>query len=94
MLSDFPSGDPKNANLERLQDASQAAPANLRLFTADVLDLDALTHAVQGCDGVFHLATPVPEDKIVDPEASLMLINLLLLMHLQCTLNSILENYH
>uniref|UniRef100_A0A0E0M2U7 NAD-dependent epimerase/dehydratase domain-containing protein n=1 Tax=Oryza punctata TaxID=4537 RepID=A0A0E0M2U7_ORYPU len=56
--------DPKNAHLERLQDASQAAPANLRLFTANVLDLDALTHAVQGCDGVFHLATPVPEDKI------------------------------
>uniref|UniRef100_A0A0E0ETK8 NAD-dependent epimerase/dehydratase domain-containing protein n=1 Tax=Oryza meridionalis TaxID=40149 RepID=A0A0E0ETK8_9ORYZ len=50
--------DPKNAHLELLQDASQAAPANLRLFTADVLDLDALTHAVQGCDGVFHLATP------------------------------------
>ncbi|KAF2916831.1 hypothetical protein DAI22_09g149100 [Oryza sativa Japonica Group] len=64
--------DPKNANLERLQDASQAAPANLRLFTADVLDLDALTHAVQGCDGVFHLATPVPEDKIVDPESEVI----------------------
>ncbi|EAZ09592.1 hypothetical protein OsI_31873 [Oryza sativa Indica Group] len=56
--------DPKNANLERLQDASQAAPANLRLFTADVLDLDALTHAVQGCDGVFHLATP---SEVIDP---------------------------
>uniref|UniRef100_A0A0E0B4R2 NAD-dependent epimerase/dehydratase domain-containing protein n=1 Tax=Oryza glumipatula TaxID=40148 RepID=A0A0E0B4R2_9ORYZ len=64
--------DPKNAHLERLQDASQAAPANLRLFTADVLDLDTLTHAVQGCDGVFHLATPVPEDKIVDPEAKVI----------------------
>uniref|UniRef100_I1QRY0 NAD-dependent epimerase/dehydratase domain-containing protein n=1 Tax=Oryza glaberrima TaxID=4538 RepID=I1QRY0_ORYGL len=56
--------DPKNAHLERLQDASQAAPANLRLFTADVLDLDALTHAVQGCDGVFHLATP---SEVIDP---------------------------
>jgi hypothetical protein len=60
------SGDPKNAHLIQLD----KAPENLHLFKADVLDYDTLTPAVKGCEGVFHLATPVPEDKIVDPEAS------------------------
>ncbi|TVU10059.1 hypothetical protein EJB05_43565, partial [Eragrostis curvula] len=57
--------DPKNAHLMQLD----KAPGNLHLFKADVLDDDTLTPAVEGCEGVFHLATPVPEDKIVDPEA-------------------------
>ncbi|KAL6655322.1 hypothetical protein ACP70R_006148 [Stipagrostis hirtigluma subsp. patula] len=60
--------DPKNAHLKELE----KAPENLHLFKADVLDYDALTHAVEGCEGVFHLATPVPEDKIVDPEAEVL----------------------
>jgi hypothetical protein len=30
---------------------------------------------VEGCDVVFHLATPVPENKIVDPEESLFLLD-------------------
>jgi hypothetical protein len=51
------------------------APENLRLFKADVLDYDTLTPAVEGCEGVFHLATPVPEDEIVDPEASPCLLD-------------------
>jgi hypothetical protein len=34
-----------------------------------VLDCETLTRAFEGCEGVFHLATPVPEDKIIDPEA-------------------------
>ncbi|GJM85365.1 hypothetical protein PR202_ga01810 [Eleusine coracana subsp. coracana] len=46
--------DPKNAHLTRLD----KAPENLHLFKADVLDYDTLTPAVQGCEGVFHLATP------------------------------------
>jgi uncharacterized protein YqkB len=53
----------------------EKAPENLHLFKADVLDYDTLTCAVEGCEGIFHLATPVPEDKIVDPEASPCLLD-------------------
>ncbi|OEL17377.1 Cinnamoyl-CoA reductase 1 [Dichanthelium oligosanthes] len=60
-------GDAKNAHLMQLDKARE----NLHLFKADVLDCKTLTPAVEGCRGVFHLATPVPEDKIIDPEASL-----------------------
>jgi hypothetical protein len=35
-----------------------------------VLDQNALAAAVSGCQGVFHLACPVPTDKVLDPEAS------------------------
>ncbi|TVU30802.1 hypothetical protein EJB05_22445 [Eragrostis curvula] len=59
--------DPKNAHLKQLDGASE----NLHLFKADVLDCDALARAVEGCEGLFHLATPVPEDKVVNPEASI-----------------------
>ncbi|KAG0544282.1 hypothetical protein BDA96_02G261900 [Sorghum bicolor] len=61
-------GDPKNAHLKELE----KAPENLHLFKADVLDYDTLTPAVEGCEGIFHLATPVPEDKIVDPESEVL----------------------
>lgn len=60
--------DPKNAHLKELE----KAPENLHLFKADVLDYDTLTSAVEGCEGIFHLATPVPEDKIVDPESEVL----------------------
>ncbi|CAN6182776.1 unnamed protein product [Urochloa humidicola] len=60
--------DPKNAFLMQLDGASE----NLRLFRADVLDFYTLTAAFAGCEGVFHPATPVPGDKIVDPEKELM----------------------
>ena len=60
------SGDPKNAHLRRLE----GAPESLLLFKADVLDRDALAAAVAGCEGVFHVASPVPADKVLDPEAS------------------------
>ncbi|CAL5082118.1 unnamed protein product [Urochloa decumbens] len=61
-------GNPKKAHLKELD----KAPENLRMFKADVLDYDTLTPAVEGCEGVFHLATPVPEDKIVDPELEVL----------------------
>lgn len=62
---DAVSGDPKNAHLGRLDGAA----GNLRLFKADMLDPDALATAVAGCEGVFHVASPVPSVKAVDPEA-------------------------
>nr|ACG25990.1 hypothetical protein [Zea mays] len=62
-------GYPNNAHLKELE----KAPENLYLFKADEPDHDTLTAAVEGCEGIFHLATPaVPEDKIVDPEEDLM----------------------
>lgn len=60
------SGDPKNACLKQLDKAQE----NLHLFMADVLDYDALTAAFARCEGVFHVASPVPIDKMVDKEAS------------------------
>jgi len=60
--------DPKNAHLRRLE----GAPESLLLFKADVLDRDALAAAVAGCEGVFHVASPVPADKIVDPESEVL----------------------
>ena len=73
------SGDPKNAHLMELDGAAE----RLRLFKADVLDSAALAAAVEGCEGVFHVASPVPADKIVDPEACTYLYNLFAL-HLIC----------
>ncbi|KAM0861784.1 hypothetical protein ACQ4PT_045643 [Festuca glaucescens] len=61
-------GDAKNAFLMQLD----GAPANLRLFKADMLDYDTVAAAFAGCEGVFHVATPVPEQKIVDPQKEMM----------------------
>ncbi|KAJ1290215.1 hypothetical protein BS78_02G226200 [Paspalum vaginatum] len=60
--------DPKNAHLRQLD----GAPDRLFLFKADVLDRDALAAAAAGCEGVFHVASPVPADKVVDPEAEVL----------------------
>ncbi|XBH67626.1 hypothetical protein VPH35_095976 [Triticum aestivum] len=60
--------DPKNAYLKQLDKALE----NLRLFKADMLDYDAVATAFVGCDGVFHLASPVPIDKMVDKEKEMM----------------------
>jgi hypothetical protein len=70
------SGDNKTAHLKRLENASE----NLKLFKADVLDYDAMAGAVAGCQGVFHVATPVPSGKITDPEASFFFCNIRLLL--------------
>jgi hypothetical protein len=60
------SGDRKNAFLKQLDNA----PENLNLFQADMLDYDTVAAAFSGCEGVFHVASPVPIDKMVDKEAS------------------------
>ncbi|KAM3258406.1 hypothetical protein ACQJBY_050269 [Aegilops geniculata] len=60
--------DPKKAHLMQLDGAAES----LSLFKADVLDRAALAAAVAGCQGVFHVASPVPADKIVDPESEVM----------------------
>ncbi|KAL6844762.1 hypothetical protein ACP4OV_025421 [Aristida adscensionis] len=60
--------DPKNAFLKQLDGAAE----NLRLFKADVLDGDTLAAAFAGCDGVFHPASPVPGNKMQDPETEVV----------------------
>jgi nucleoside-diphosphate-sugar epimerase len=61
-------GGAKNAHLAALGGAAE----RLRLFRADVLDYGAVAAAVAGCDGVFHVASPVPSHAIADPEVELL----------------------
>nr|CAB3453799.1 unnamed protein product [Digitaria exilis] len=61
-------GEKKIAHLKRLENAS----GNLKLFKADLLDYDAMAAAIVGCQGVFHVATPVPSGKITDPEREML----------------------
>ncbi|KAG6787870.1 hypothetical protein POTOM_003915 [Populus tomentosa] len=57
--------DPKNSHLRELEGAQE----RLTLCKADVLDYESLKEAIQGCDGVFHTASPVTDDpeQMVEP---------------------------
>ncbi|XP_058067625.1 cinnamoyl-CoA reductase 1-like [Magnolia sinica] len=57
--------DPKNSHLKALEGADQ----RLILCKADLLDLESLRGAINGCDGVFHTASPVTDDpeQMVEP---------------------------
>ncbi|KAI8549236.1 hypothetical protein RHMOL_Rhmol06G0010500 [Rhododendron molle] len=55
----------KNAHLKKLEKASE----NLKLFKVDLLDYNSLSAAITGCDGVFHVACPVPFGSVTNPEA-------------------------
>ncbi|KAG0515156.1 hypothetical protein BDA96_10G255000 [Sorghum bicolor] len=61
-------GDAKNAHLLALDGAAE----RLRLFKADLLDSGSVAAAVAGCDGVFHVACPVPDYALTDPEVELV----------------------
>ncbi|KAK4767765.1 hypothetical protein SAY87_002906 [Trapa incisa] len=61
-------GDDKNAHLIKLDGASD----NLKLFKADLLDYDSLRSAIMGCDGVLHVACPVPTSEVLNPEAEIL----------------------
>lgn len=52
--------DPKNAHLKELEGAKE----RLTLCKADLLDFEGLRHAINGCDGVFHTASPVTDDPV------------------------------
>ncbi|XP_042448069.1 cinnamoyl-CoA reductase 1-like [Zingiber officinale] len=58
--------DPKNAHLKELH---PAATENLQLFKADLLDYESVASAIAGCEGVFHVASPVPygRTEIIEP---------------------------
>ncbi|KAH8512782.1 hypothetical protein H0E87_006182 [Populus deltoides] len=57
--------DPKNSHLRELEGAEE----RLTLCKADLLDYESLKEAIQGCDGVFHTASPVTDDpeEMVEP---------------------------
>ncbi|KAJ7530365.1 hypothetical protein O6H91_14G001100 [Diphasiastrum complanatum] len=50
-----PGDKKKNGFLASFESASQ----NLTLHKADLLDYDALSSAIMGCEGVFHVASPI-----------------------------------
>ncbi|KAF9686570.1 hypothetical protein SADUNF_Sadunf02G0002900 [Salix dunnii] len=62
--------DEKYAHLKTVDKASE----NLKLFKADLLDYNSLCSAIKGCEGVFHVASPVPSTTVPNPEASVELI--------------------
>ncbi|CAL9028435.1 unnamed protein product [Prunus brigantina] len=56
-------GASKYAHLNKLEKASE----NLKLFKADLLDYDSLRSAVEGCSGVFHVASPAVLSELLEP---------------------------
>ncbi|KAH7669054.1 cinnamoyl-CoA reductase protein [Dioscorea alata] len=50
--------DPKNLHLKGLEGAEE----RLILYKADVLDYESICLAFDGCDGIFHVASPVTND--------------------------------
>lgn len=61
-------GDGKNAHLKVLEGAGE----RLQLVKADLLDYSSVASAVAGCEGVFHVASPVPSGRSTNPEADVI----------------------
>jgi cinnamoyl-CoA reductase len=57
----IPDDDSKNAHLRALDGAAE----RLTLVRADLLDKKSLAAAFQGCQGVFHAASPVTDDAVI-----------------------------
>ncbi|KAK3014337.1 hypothetical protein RJ639_008930 [Escallonia herrerae] len=64
-----PSDEKKNGHLTKLENAAE----NLQLFKIDLLDYEGLCAAVAGCTGVLHVASPVPYQRVTNPEARFFL---------------------
>ncbi|CAN6220758.1 unnamed protein product [Urochloa humidicola] len=61
--------DPKNAHLMALDGAGE----RLRLFKADMLDYAGVAATIAGCcDGVFHVASPVPAVNPTNPDVEIL----------------------
>ncbi|OEL18069.1 hypothetical protein BAE44_0020912 [Dichanthelium oligosanthes] len=58
----------KNAHLMELEGAGE----RLRLVKVDILDYSSVALAVAGCEGVFHVASPVPSGPCPNPEADII----------------------
>lgn len=48
----------------------EGAEERLQLVKADLLDYDSVAAAIAGCEGVFHVACPVPSGRSTDPEVN------------------------
>lgn len=59
--------DAKNNHLKKLEESSD----RVKLFKADLLNYDSILMAVRGCNGVFHVACPVPSSSVPNPEVRL-----------------------
>ncbi|KAJ4804214.1 cinnamoyl coa reductase [Rhynchospora pubera] len=57
--------NPKNAHLKELEGAKE----RLALYKADLMNYDSLCNAFKGCDGVFHVASPLPNELNLVPVA-------------------------
>lgn len=57
--------DKKHDHLRSLENAAE----KLKFFKADLLDQGSMLAAIKGCEGVFHVASPVPPSPVPDPEA-------------------------
>ncbi|KAI4971156.1 hypothetical protein ZWY2020_002070 [Hordeum vulgare] len=57
-------GNAKNAHLKALEGAGE----RLQLLSTDLLNYNSIASAVAGCDGVFHVASPVPSGRSTNPE--------------------------
>jgi len=69
-------GDEKSAHLKNLDKASE----NLQLYKADLLDYNVVAASIAGCEGVFHVASPVPPRKVPNPEARLRPADVLVIL--------------
>ncbi|KAJ9167450.1 hypothetical protein P3X46_022101 [Hevea brasiliensis] len=52
--------------------AMEGADLRLRLYQIDLLVYDSILAAIDGCAGVFHLASPCIVDKVQDPQKELL----------------------
>ena len=63
--------DKETKHLESLE----GAESRLRLFQIDLLDYDSIAAAINGCAGVFHLASPCIVDQVHDPQVQARSLN-------------------
>ncbi|XP_071703587.1 cinnamoyl-CoA reductase 1-like [Rutidosis leptorrhynchoides] len=64
-----PCDEKKNGHLKKLENAEE----KLHLFKADLMDYEGLVAAFAGCNGVLHVASPVPDSRhIPNPQVELL----------------------
>ncbi|PAN23254.1 hypothetical protein PAHAL_4G079200 [Panicum hallii] len=61
-------GASKNAHLKALEGARE----RLQLVKADLLDYNSVVSAVASCEGVFHVASPVPSGRSSNPKVDVI----------------------
>ncbi|KAJ4851115.1 hypothetical protein Tsubulata_040709 [Turnera subulata] len=62
-----------NQQQQQQQQQEEKVIITLRVFEGNLLDYDAVCKAVEGCAGVFHVASPCTLEDPVDPERELIL---------------------